>query len=232
MNNQASFTLLTLPYGESSLHAVVFSDKDTLLLIDCGYPGALPLLEAELRAHGLDPARLTHLILTHHDFDHMGAAAELKRKYPHLKILAHEIEAPYINGTLEPLRLTQAKAMQDTLPESEKEGGLAFIKMLRSVESVTPDVLLTHKQHLPCYGGLTILHTPGHTVGHICVINESLGVIAAGDAAVLQDGALMVANPDFAQDRAQAEHSVSLLEKLTHIPLIACCHGGMYERPV
>lgn len=231
MKTQTRFVLLTLPYGNGSLHSIVFSDEEALVLVDCGYPGALPLLEAELKTHGLDPTRLTHLILTHHDFDHMGAAAELKRKHPHIRILAHALEAPYIGGELEPLRLTQARAMQDALPECEKEGGLAFMELLKSVEPVTPDILLSDRQRLPFCGGLTILHTPGHTAGHICVVSEALGVIAAGDAAVLQDGTLTVANPDFAQDRAQAGHSLALLRKFGHVPLIACCHGGVYERP-
>ncbi len=229
---RAEFTLLTLPYGKGSLHPVVFADASGLLLVDCGYPGALPLLEAELNAHGFDPLRLTHLILTHHDFDHMGASAALKRKYPHIRILAHELEAPYISGQLEPLRLTQAKAMQHTLPEHEKEGGLAFIEMLQSVEPIAPDVVMKDRQQLPYCGGLMILHTPGHTAGHISVLAEALGVIAAGDAAVLQDGALIVANPEFAEDLAQAEASLaSLTHALTYIPTIACCHGGLYQRP-
>lgn len=156
MNIQAGFTLLTLPYENGSLHPVVFADKDALLLVDCGYPGALPLLEAELNAHGFDPARLTHLILTHHDFDHMGAAAALKHSYPHIRVLAHELEAPYISGEAEPLRLTQASAMQDALPAHEKQGGLAFMELLKSVEPVTPDALLKDRQRLPYCGGLTI----------------------------------------------------------------------------
>ena len=226
------FALLNLPYGNGSLHPVVFADADALLLVDCGYPGALPLLEAELDAHGFDPARLTHLILTHHDFDHMGAAAALKRKYPHIRILAHELEAPYISGELEPLRLTQAKTMQDTLPEGEKEGGLAFMNLLKSVEPVVTDVLLQDGQRLPYCGGLTIVHTTGHTAGHISVVANARNVIAAGDAAVLQDGALIVANPEFAQDRSMAEASLKcLIHGFAHIPLIACCHGGLYQRP-
>ena len=225
---QPGFALLTLPYGNGSLHPVVFTGEDALLLVDCGYPGALPLLESELKAHGFDPSSITHLILTHHDFDHMGAAAALKRQYQHIRILAHELEAPYISGELEPLRLTQARVMQDTLPECKKEDGLAFMKLLKSVEPIAPDVLLKARQRLPYCGGLTILHTPGHTIGHISVLAEALGVIAAGDAAVLQNGALMIANPDFAQDRAQAEAS---LASIAHIPMIACCHGGLYKRP-
>ena len=226
------FALLTLPYGSTSLHPVVFSDEEALILVDCGYPGALPLLEAELKAQGFDPARLTHLVLTHHDFDHMGTAAEFKRKYPHIRILAHELEAPYISGELEPLRLTQARAMQDTLPQAEKEGGLAFMELLQSVEPTAPDILLKDQQRLPYCGGLTILHTPGHTAGHISIVAEAHRVIAAGDAAVLQDGALKGANPEFAQDLFQAEASLALIvHGLTHIPRIACCHGGLYQRP-
>ncbi len=229
---QPSFTLLTLPYGNAGLHPVVFADDGAVILLDCGYPGALPLLESELHAHGFEPAQLTHLILTHHDFDHMGAAAELKRKYPRIRILAHMLEAPYISGQLEPIRLTQAKAMQHALPELEQAGGLAFMELVRSVEPVQPDLLLQDGDTLPYCGGLTILHTPGHTEGHISVVAKELGVIAAGDAAVLAGNALIVANPEFAQNLRQAEASLDrLMQEYAHIPMIACCHGGLYQRP-
>ncbi|HWR24122.1 MAG TPA: hypothetical protein VN366_11670 [Feifaniaceae bacterium] len=73
MTASANFALLTLPYGEGELHPVVFADEETLVLTDCGYPGALPLLEAGLKAHGFEPPRL--------DFAQDRAKAEASLKF-------------------------------------------------------------------------------------------------------------------------------------------------------
>ena len=226
-----SFVVLSLPFGEGSIHPVVFFDETSMLLIDCGYPGAFPALQAAFSAAGLMMDRLTHLFLTHHDHDHMGTAAECKRRFPHIQIVTHALEAPYVDGTEEPLRLKQAKALQQTLVENQQASGLAFMDYLRTVEPVTPDALVQDRDTLPVCGGIQVLHTPGHTAGHSALLSSALGVIAAGDAAVIENGALITANPEFAENLTQAEASLSLLlHTYACIPTIACCHGGLWTR--
>lgn len=227
-----SFVTLSLPFGEGAIHPVVFFDETAMLLADCGYPGAFPALLTAFETAGLTMNRLTHLFLTHHDHDHMGTAAECKRRFPHLQIVTHALEAPYVDGTKEPLRLKQAKALQQTLPEDRQASGLAFMDYLRTVEPVSPDRLIQDGDTLPVCGGIQVLHTPGHTAGHCALLSNSLGVIAAGDAAVIEHGVLIIANPEFAENLPQAEASLSLLlHTYSSVPTIACCHGGLWTRP-
>ena len=97
-----SYWLLDLAYPWNGtvqhLHPVLLPGDTDTVLVDCGYPGSLELLEAELAARGASLAQVTKLVLTHQDDDHMGAAAELKERYPALQILASETEALYISG--------------------------------------------------------------------------------------------------------------------------------------
>ena len=79
---------------EDVIHPVVVKNDDSMLLIDCGYTGFLPNLEAEMHLKGLDCRNLTHVLITHQDHDHMGALAELKVKYPHILVVASEKESP------------------------------------------------------------------------------------------------------------------------------------------
>lgn len=67
-------------------------------------------------------------MLTRQDDDHMGAAAALKAKYPALQVLASPEEAPYIVGRKKNLRLQQAEALQDLLPEERKTWGGAVLQ--------------------------------------------------------------------------------------------------------
>jgi glyoxylase-like metal-dependent hydrolase (beta-lactamase superfamily II) len=56
--------------------------------------------------------------------------------------------------------------------------------------------------------GLQIIETPGHTPGHISILDQAAGVLVAGDALNGADGGVVGANPDFSEDMDLANASV------------------------
>ena len=62
--------------------------------------------------------------------------------------------------------------------------------------------------------GLRIVATPGHTAGHIAVLDEAAGVLVAGDALGTSGGTLAGSNPQFTEDEAQARASVAKMAAL------------------
>ena len=156
--------------NEEAVYPTLLIDEKNIVLVDCGFIGSLPALEKELARHGLSVKSLTGLALTHHDHDHMGAAAALKRANPDLKIYASQIEAPYISAQEKPPRLRQAEQLQKTLPPERQEFGRAFCDMLRSVEPVCVDKFLHDGEKLDWCGGCIVIATPGHTPGHISLL--------------------------------------------------------------
>jgi glyoxylase-like metal-dependent hydrolase (beta-lactamase superfamily II) len=58
---------------------------------------------------------------------------------------------------------------------------------------------------------LRIIETPGHTVGHISVLDEAAGILVVGDAMNRMNGALSGSNPSFTADAAAADDSVRKL---------------------
>ena len=56
--------------------------------------------------------------------------------------------------------------------------------------------------------GLRIVATPGHTIGHVAVLDEVGGILVAGDALGTACGTLAGSNPQFTEDAAQAKASV------------------------
>ncbi|MEX2622553.1 MAG: MBL fold metallo-hydrolase [Acidimicrobiia bacterium] len=59
--------------------------------------------------------------------------------------------------------------------------------------------------------GLTVIHTPGHTAGHISLFDAAAGVLVAGDAINGAGGGVVGPNPDFSEDHTQALASVGKL---------------------
>lgn len=220
---------ISMTFGdtENTVYPTLLWDKQNLILVDCGFIGSLPYLEKELQRHGLSADKITGLVLTHHDHDHMGAAVALKRLNPHLKIYASAEEAPYISAQEKPLRLCQAEELQTTLPPEQQDFGIAFCDMLRRVEPVEVDFYLQDGDYMGWCEGCSIIATPGHTPGHISLLMRKDSVIITGDAFALEEGKPVIANPQFTLDIEQAEIS---MDKLLSYKARAyyCYHGGLY----
>lgn len=227
-----AITMLKLPYQfggtADAVYPVILRHEESAVLIDCGFTGYLPLLEQAAMDAGIPLETLTGVFITHQDHDHMGALAELKRKYPAVKVWTGATEAPYVSGEVQPLRLLQAEALQKTLPPEQQAFGEAFLRILRGVEPVKPEGLLRDGDRLPWGGGCRVIGTPGHTPGHLSLYVEPEDLLIAGDAAVAENGVLVIANPQFTLDPAAAEDS---LEKLKHwgAGRMICYHSGLWQ---
>lgn len=212
---------------EDIIHPVVLKDEMNMVLIDCGYTGFLPVVEQAMVEKNLLCSNVTHVLITHQDHDHMGALSELKKKYPRIQVVASKKESPYISGGLKSLRLEQAEAMQPNLPEEQKAFGLAFCNILENVQPVAVDIEVQDGDVFNWCGGCTIIGTPGHTPGHISIYVNQKKIMITGDAAALENGQLVIANPQFTLNIKEAEAS---LHKITTYGAkeIICYHGGIF----
>ena len=213
------------------IHPVILKSDGDLVLVDCGYVGYLPQLEKAMDRVGLSCKDISTVVITHQDHDHMGALAALKQKYSGIKIVASQEEAPYINGEKKSLRLKQAEDLQVILPEEQKSFGEAFLGVLRSVKTVPVDLLVKDGDHFNWAGGCEIIATPGHTPGHISLYLKQHRTIITGDAAVLEDNKLVIANPQFTIDLEEAQKSLDQIISLPAETYI-CYHGGIFNRDI
>ncbi|AFS77827.1 beta-lactamase domain-containing protein [Gottschalkia acidurici 9a] len=211
-----------------SIHPVLLMSDNDVVLVDCGYPGFLPLLEDEMRSKGVDPSSITKVLITHHDDDHMGALFEIKQKYPNIRVIASQIESDYICGNKKSLRLLQAEEVLEMLPEEQKQFGVEFCESLEKVKPVYVDIKVKDGDYFDWAGGCEILETPGHMPGHISLYLSECNSIITGDAAVIDNNKLTIANPQFTLDLDMAKDS---LEKLISIDAdnYYCYHGGKFE---
>ncbi len=112
--------MLELNAENGAIYPVLLWDERELVLIDTGFPmqeDKQRLKEAvEQAGHALE--KITKVILTHQDLDHIGSAKALSDMGA--KVLAHEREAPYIQGDVTSIRLADMESRLDELDEGER----------------------------------------------------------------------------------------------------------------
>jgi glyoxylase-like metal-dependent hydrolase (beta-lactamase superfamily II) len=218
-------------YGEDTIYPVVLQDKNEMILVDCGYTDFLPIIEEAAHKEGINFSELTKVIITHHDHDHMGSLAAIKRKYPRVQIIANTKDAPYVEGRVKSLRLMQAEQIQLTLPPEQQASGELFQSIVKAVENVPVDVTVTDGESFPWCGGIEIVETPGHMPGHISIYLKKFKVLISGDALVVENNNLEIAAPQFTLDMEEAKRSVRKLLNYD-IQRIICYHGGEYQEDI
>lgn len=149
----------------------IANDDGTVTLIDCGVKRAPAKLVDALASLGKHPADVREIILTHAHSDHAGGAAAMVTKTGVAGVAVHEDDAGYIRSGAASPRDTSIKlgALFARMPG----GGFAPTPVSRELKD--GDVLRTG-------GGLRIMHTPGHSPGHISLLHEPSAVLITGDA--------------------------------------------------
>lgn len=194
---------------------VLVRDEKNLILVDTSYPLLADLVLEAVRQAGSDPSAIDMILLTHQDIDHVGCLKDILARCPRAKAACHEDEAPYIRGDRTPVKY-------EALPENHE------LRLAYARRTVPVDRTLKDGELLPFCGGIRVLHTPGHTPGHLCLYVERARTLIAGDALNMTDGALSGPNPVYTKDMTQAYRS---LEKLLPLQIEHICtfHGGAYH---
>lgn len=147
-------------------------DDGQVSLIDSGTKGATKRTLAGLTFMGKGPADVTRIVLTHAHADHAGGTAEMAR-LSGAPVAIHEIDAPFAREGNAPPR-DPATRMGRLLNRSGKRAN-GFPAVVIGEEFADGHVL-------PIAGGLRVVHTPGHTPGHVALLHESTGVLITGDS--------------------------------------------------
>ncbi|HEX4088595.1 MAG TPA: MBL fold metallo-hydrolase [Trebonia sp.] len=159
-----------------------------VILVDLGWDSdeAWDALLAGLRQAGAGLRDIAGAIVTHLHPDHFGLAGRL-RESSGAWIAVHPAELPHVAAD-EAARDRYLRQMADWLrgcgcPESEFAALTADSGEVRSrLASVWPDLQLEDGAEVPqTDGALSVVHTPGHTPGHLCVLDRSRRLLFTGD---------------------------------------------------
>ncbi len=143
------------------VNAFAFQDGDgTVTLVDAGLRWSRRRIRAGLRAIGAEPGDVRRVVVTHAHVDHAGGLLRLVADTG-AEVASHEREAPYLR--------------EGRCPPSRRGRAL-------KLPAVAVAEQFVHGTLLPVAGGLRVVHTPGHTPGHVSLLHEPTGVLVTGDA--------------------------------------------------
>lgn len=175
------------------------------VLIDTGMPNRGAQLEQELGKLGVHLRDLAHVLLTHHDVDHIGNAKLLQtRSQAHL--WAPLLDLPYIHGT------------------SKRPGIKRIIGSL--VKAAAPQVESVY-QPGEKIGDLEVIETPGHTPGHVSIRYKD--ILFAGDLVMSRGGKLRPSPKLMTWDMTQLRQSLNKLAN-SSFDWVCPAHGSPVER--
>jgi glyoxylase-like metal-dependent hydrolase (beta-lactamase superfamily II) len=183
---------------------VYLLDLGELVLIDTGTGPGMGMIISNIRYFGLDPARLSSIILTHCHIDHIGGAHELKKRYG-ARIIMHELDADVVERG-------------DTRMTAAYWYGVPFAPLKIDTRLVEKEERLVFgEQEVVC------LHTPGHTPGSISVYLDKAGKrILFG-----QD----IHGPFMTEFGSNIDHWQTSMERLLDLKADILCEGhfGIYR---
>lgn len=145
--------------GVAATNCFLIADNSSreAVLFDAPDHTTQPLLD-EAAQRGL---RLAGLWLTHGHFDHFADHAVVKEEFPQAKILIHALDEPKAEHPEVQTRLF----------------GLPF-----SIPPLAADGHVTDEQQLKIGAlGVQVIHTPGHSPGHVAYYLPAKGLLVGGD---------------------------------------------------
>lgn len=156
----------------SFVNSYAFLNSDgSVTLVDCGYRSAPPRLVKHLAHLGKHPSDVTSIVLTHAHDDHVGGAAEMIRQTGAATVMMHEQDAGYPSSGRTP-----------TSDTATLSGRLLAALPARHYTPFHVTRQLTEGDVIEAAGGLRVLHTPGHTDGHISLLHLPTSTLITGDS--------------------------------------------------
>ena len=152
------------------------------MIIEGGTGPTFPMIVRQIQALGIEMDRIEYVLLTHTHADHIGALPHLKRKWPHLKLVASAPAANILNTSelynefllvdLGIAQLMKAKGEINGMPEVSEDFRFEV------------DLIVKGGDTIELGDGIVweIIDTPGHSNCHISAWEKKEGTLVVGDA--------------------------------------------------
>lgn len=163
---------------------------------------------------------IRRIVLTHAHSDHFGALDALCQLLPEVEVLVSARDARFLAGDMR---------LDPDEPQTKLRGGYGSV-------AAVPNRLLAEGDRV---GSLAVIHTPGHTPGHIALFDTRDGTLVAGDAfqtraGIAVSGTLRLLFPFPAMATWNRPLALASARRLCALEpaRLAVGHGEVLEQPV
>jgi glyoxylase-like metal-dependent hydrolase (beta-lactamase superfamily II) len=184
------------PIGPRYVAVYAIVGSKYTLLVDTGFDDSIRTTVVNYfkeKKLSLDAVR--YVINTHSDYDHTGGNKAVRELMPNALICAGERDRPMIENL--------NSMFGDRYNEFEKEHGFAESKdakdfMMTVAFETNVDIGFAGNERIDLGGRyVEILHTPGHSWGHVSILDEKSRAIIIGDAVLGNSVLLADGQPAF-----------------------------------
>jgi glyoxylase-like metal-dependent hydrolase (beta-lactamase superfamily II) len=206
----------------------LIADGGRYTMIDSGLPGYWNQLEGFLAGRGSSINDIEAQVLTHYHIDHRGNSERVQRESGG-PVYIHETDEPFLYEVPPP-------------PKAPiwKPGVFMYLahllkhKALKVAPVVDPSTFVDGET-LDVPGQPKVVHVPGHTMGHSCLLLEEKNALITGDALGGMDFGGAVGPrlaPSFVnEDSEMALESLSRIEGL-NVDKLLTVHGPNFYGPI
>ncbi|MEI7773035.1 MAG: MBL fold metallo-hydrolase, partial [Chloroflexales bacterium] len=192
-------------------------EDDGLTLIDTGIPGSAPAILAAAQGLG-QPIR--RIVLTHAHSDHLGSLDALHQLLPAVAVLISARDARFLAGD---------RHLDPDEPQAPLRGGY-------QTTATRPTETLSDGDRV---GSLRVIAAPGHTPGHLALLDTRDGSLIAGDAFQTRAGLAVAGTlrPLFPFPALATWHRPTALASARRLRALAPTrlavgHGEVWEQPL
>lgn len=198
------------------VNSYLVREEDGFTAVDTGLPGSAAQMLRAAQSAGLPIRRV---VLTHAHGDHVGGLDALKAAVPAAEVLISARDARLLGGD---------RGSDPAEPQAPIRGSF---QRCRTV----PDTLLHGGEQV---GSLQVIAAPGHTPGHIALLDTRDGTLLAGDAFQTLGGLAVAGDlrPLFPLPALATWHAPAALDSARRLAdlrpsRLAVGHGPVMEAP-
>ena len=201
------------------------------MIIEGGTGPTTEMIIRQIKSLGVDMEKIEYILLTHTHADHIGALPHLKRRWPHLKLVAsgpgakilntRELYNEFLLVDLGIAQLMRAKSEIDDIPPTPEDYRFEVDLVVKGGDTLDLGNNVVWE----------IIDTPGHSPCHISAYEKTEGTLMVGDATGFYVPEKDVFWPNYF---ISLETYIDSIKKLAAFPAkrAVLCHNAVIEGDV
>jgi glyoxylase-like metal-dependent hydrolase (beta-lactamase superfamily II) len=220
------------PLGDRVNCVYLFAGTRCALLFDTAIgPAVTSHVEPYLTTLGVEPARIRYVVNSHCDWDHHGGNGAVRDLAPPAVLCCHELDRPLV----EDADLLFARRYDELAADGITEPAATRRFVAAHTRQVPIDLGLSGGERF-CLGSgwaVDLLHTPGHSRGHVSIHDPRSHTLVVGDAVLGNAVLLADGSPAFPPTYRYVDTYLATVQRLQAIgpDLLLTAHYPVYRGP-